>query len=216
MDEGSSKGPRFKIGDKVRVVDPTSTYDGKVGYVDHDIGTSYLVRLGPMEVGYWFKPSALVLAGPTPESGFKDTNPKDLIASNKVPLWLCSPIAAAKWAVAQLAGLLKYGAWNWRIAGVRSSVYLSAARRHLDAYLSGEEVDPRDGTDHRANVMACMAILIDAEAAGKLTDDRPPSVGVRKVYAEQEALMAKLRAQYEDRDPKHYTIADTEESTEAA
>lgn len=140
----------------------------------------------------------------------KDTNPKDQQAASKIPLSLCSPIAEAKWALAQFAGLTKYGAWNWRIAGVRSSVYLSAAKRHLAAYLSGEEVDPTDGTDHRGNVMACMAILIDAEAAGKLIDDRPPSVCLRPTYAQCEALMAQLCAQYADKNPRHYTIADTE------
>jgi hypothetical protein len=140
----------------------------------------------------------------------KDTNPKDVAATTRIPLFLCSAIASAKWALAQFAGMIKYGAWNWRRAGVRSSVYLSAARRHIDAYTSGEEVDPVDGTDHRANVMACMAILMDAEACGKLIDDRPPSVSVRPTYAEGEALMAKLLKQYADKSPRHFTIADTE------
>jgi hypothetical protein len=140
----------------------------------------------------------------------KDTNPKDAVAGTKIPLWLLSPIAKAKWALAQFSGMIKYGAWNWRAAGVRSSVYLSAAQRHLDAYLSGEEVDPLDGTDHRANIMACMAILMDAQAAGKLIDDRPPSVSVRPIYAEQEGLMERLRKQYESSAPRHYTIADSE------
>lgn len=144
-----------------------------------------------------------------PEVG-KESNPKDAIAGGKVPLWLCSPIATAKWALAQFAGLIKYGAWNWRIAGVRSSVYLSAAKRHLDAYISGEELDPVDGTDHLANVMACCAIILDAKAAGKLTDDRPPSVDLRPAYREIESQVAKLRGQYGDMNPRHYTIADTE------
>lgn len=139
----------------------------------------------------------------------KDTNPKDSIADKKIPLWLLSPIAKAAWALAQYAGMLKYGAWNWRVSGVRSSVYLSAAQRHLDAYLSGEQIDPVDGTDHRANIMACMAILIDAEAAGKLTDDRPPSVDLRPQYAQCESLIKGLQEQYSDKRPKHCTIADT-------
>lgn len=140
----------------------------------------------------------------------KDTNPKDQVATNKVPLWLLSPIAKAKWALAQFAGMAKYGAWNWRIAGVRSSVYLSAAQRHLDAYLSGEEYDPIDGTDHLGNIMACCAILLDAREAGKLTDDRPPSVDIRATYGEMELLAACLRDKYADKNPRHYTIADTE------
>lgn len=139
----------------------------------------------------------------------KDTNPKDAIAGTRIPLWLCSPIAKAHWALAQFAGLIKYGAWNWRVAGVRKSVYISALERHIDAVKSGEQFDPVDGTRHLGNIMACAAIMLDAEAAGKLLDDRAPIVDMRKTYAELEALMAKLKEQYADKNPRHYTIADT-------
>lgn len=140
----------------------------------------------------------------------KCSNPKDSIGDKKVPLALLSPIAKAHWAAAQFSGMVKYGAWNWRAAGIRASVYLSAAQRHLDAYLSGERYDPIDGTHHLGNLMACAAILLDAEAAGKVTDDRPPSVGIRSTYAEVEAAMQRMREQYADKAPRHYTIADTE------
>jgi hypothetical protein len=140
----------------------------------------------------------------------KDSNPKDAIADSKIPLWLLSGVAKACWAVAQFAGTTKYGAWNWRIAGVRASVYASAGMRHFDAWLNGEEYDPVDGTHHLGNAMACAAIILDARAAGKLIDDRPPSVDIRPTYAEQEAIIAKLREQYADKHPRHYTIADTE------
>jgi hypothetical protein len=139
----------------------------------------------------------------------KDTNPKDAIGDKKIPLWLLSPIGSMHWAIAQFAGLIKYGAWNWRVAGVRSSIYVSAMRRHLDAYVSGEEFDPVDGSHHLGNIMACAAILLDAQAAGKLIDDRPPSVSLRASYAWGESIMAKLREQYIDKTPRHYTIADT-------
>ncbi len=145
----------------------------------------------------------------------KDTNPKDVAATTRVPLWLLSATAKAHWALAQFSGLVKYGAWNWRIAGVRSSVYLSAIDRHRDAYLSGEECDPVDGTHHLGNIMACCAILLDAKAAGKLVDDRPPRVGIRSTYKVLEALAEKLIAQYRDRSPRHYTIDDGP-SSEAA
>ena len=82
--------------------------------------------------------------------------------------------------------------------------------RHIEAYKSGEEFDPVDGTHHLGNIMACAAILLDARAAGKLTDDRPPSVSHRAAIAEGEALIVKLREQYKDRAPRHFTIADTE------
>lgn len=136
-------------------------------------------------------------------------NPKDAAGRAKVPLWLLSPVAKAAWALAQFAGLKKYGAWNWRGTEVLASVYLSAAMRHLDAYLSGETHDPEDGTHHLGNVMACCAILLDAAACGKLIDDRPPFASHRPAYDAAKANVARLDAQYADRDPKHWTIADS-------
>lgn len=143
---------------------------------------------------------------PPAPGGTKASNPKDVIGDTKLPLWLLSAVAKAHWALAQFAGMLKYGAWNWREAGVRYSVYLSAMLRHIDGIASGETVDPIDGTDHLGNIMACAAIILDARAAGKLIDDRPPCVDHRPVYKELEALMAKLRVQYADRNPTHHTI----------
>lgn len=143
-----------------------------------------------------------------PTDQVKLSNPKDAIGDTKVPVWLCSAIAKAHWALGQFAGLCKYGAWNWRVAGVRASVYISAMGRHIDAYTNGERLDPTDGTHHLGNVMACCAILLEAEAIGKLTDDRPPRADIREAYAEVQAGMAKLKVLYADKAPKHWTIAD--------
>jgi hypothetical protein len=82
-------------------------------------------------------------------------------------------------------------------------------QRHMDAYMSGEEFDPVDGSHHLGNVMACCAIVLDAKAANKLSDDRPPSVDVRPTYQWAEDVMARLRRQYADKASKHFTIEDT-------
>lgn len=143
----------------------------------------------------------------------KPTNPKDMVATNKLPLHLVSPFVKAYQSIAHFLGNVKYGAWNWRAAGVRSSVYLSALHRHIDAYSEGEENDPVDGTPHLANAMACIGIIIDAKHCGKLIDDRQPSNAgeLAKVRAELEATMVRIRERYADKDPKHWTIADTAE-----
>lgn len=143
-----------------------------------------------------------------PEPGTKPSNPKDIIGDAKVPLWLLSGTAKIAWAMAQFAGMLKYGAWNWRKAGVRYSVYLSAMERHLEGIKAGETYDPVDGTYHLGNIMACAAIILDAAAGGMLIDDRPPQLDHRPAIAEAEALMAKLKEQYADRHPQHFTIKD--------
>jgi hypothetical protein len=138
----------------------------------------------------------------------KLTNPKDAAATGRVPLGLLSPIAKAHWALAQHCGRAKYGAWNWREAGARASIYLDAIGRHTDGYLSGETHDPTDGTHHLGNIMACCAILLEAEASGKLVDDRPPTLDMRATYADVEKRLADLTVKYADRNPKHWTITD--------
>lgn len=135
-------------------------------------------------------------------------NPKDAIGSTKVPLHLVSPISKAYQAIAHFLGNVKYGAWNWRGAGARASIYRSALERHMDRWWSGEELDPVDGTPHLANALACINILIETQYVGNMIDDRPPKVDVTRAYAMVEDLMPKIRERYADKDPKHWTIAD--------
>jgi hypothetical protein len=70
-------------------------------------------------------------------------------------------------------GAAKYGRFNWREKTVSSSVYYDAALRHLMAWFNREDLDPESGFSHLGHVMACMAILMDAEREGLLNDNRP-------------------------------------------
>lgn len=144
-------------------------------------------------------------------TAIKPSNPKDAIATDKLPTHLVSPIVKAYQAISHYLGNVKYGAWNWRAAGARASIYRSALDRHLDAWWEGEELDPTDGTPHLANAMACLNILVEAKELGVLVDDRPPSGRntLARIRAEFEALMPKIRAQYADKNPHHFTIADS-------
>lgn len=138
-------------------------------------------------------------------------NPKEAIGATKLPLHLCSPVAMAHWSLAQYAGLIKYGAWNWREAGVRASTYIAAMLRHIEAYSSGEEHDPVDGTYHLGNIMACASILMEARVMGKLTDDRAIPINFRPEWEEAQNLMSRLVQQYADylpggpKAPHHHT-----------
>jgi hypothetical protein len=141
----------------------------------------------------------------------KPTNPKDAIATFKLPLHLVSPLVKAYQAIAHYLGNVKYGAWNYRGAGIRYSIYYSALHRHMDAWWEGEELDPVDGTPHLANALACINIIIEGKHAGNAVDDRPPSNAreLSKVRAEFERLMEKIYQKYGDRTPRHFTIADS-------
>lgn len=107
-------------------------------------------------------------------NSYPDDNPKTVIGVTKVPLWLVPPSAKHFLAEAFADGAKKYGPYNWREKTVSASVYVSAAQRHLDEWLDGEDRS-RDATvEHLGHVMACCAIVLDAMTVGKLNDDRPP------------------------------------------
>lgn len=144
-------------------------------------------------------------------STVKPTNPKDAIATDKLPMHLVSPFVKAYQAISHYLGNVKYGAWNYRATGARASIYRAALDRHIDAWWEGEEFDPIDGTPHLANALACIGILIDTKHMGVLIDDRPPSdpAELTRLRAQFEALMPKIRTRYADKAPKHYTIADS-------
>lgn len=99
-------------------------------------------------------------------------NPKDSLGALKVPLEETCGIAEIWWAFAQYDGKQKYGRKNWRNKAVSITVYMTAARRHIMAMVAGEDIDEKSGLPHAGHVMACMAIIEDARAAGCLIDDR--------------------------------------------
>jgi hypothetical protein len=141
----------------------------------------------------------------------KPTNPKDLIGSDKLPLHLWPGTASMMGCLGLLDGMLKYGRSNWREAGVRYSIYADAAKRHIDAVFEGEDNDPDSGLPHEAHALACLAIIVDAKAAGKLVDDRMYPGGHRELVEELTPHVARLKEKHADKNPKHYTIQDAKE-----
>ena len=104
----------------------------------------------------------------------KPTNPKEAFGVSKVPA-SCVPLGVvAELGLAMLEGALKYGRHNYRRAGVRGFVYYDAARRHLDAWWEGEDIDPDSGLPHLVKAMACLAVMRDSQMIGNFVDDRPP------------------------------------------
>lgn len=140
----------------------------------------------------------------------KPTNPKDAVGSDKLPLHLWPETATLLGSLGLLDGMLKYGRANWRYAGVRASIYVDACRRHLTAWFEGEDLDPDSGLPHLAHALACLAILVDAEATGTMTDDRMYPGGYRALVEKMTSHVARLKALHADKSPKHYTIADKE------
>jgi hypothetical protein len=121
-------------------------------------------------------------------------------------------IAIAEESLAFLHGALKYGRANWRATGVKASTYLGAHDRHMKAYAEGEDLDDESRISHLAHARACLAILIDAKAAGVLVDDRNfLGAGYRPAIKRLTPMVAWLKGKFADRNPRHYTIADNAE-----
>jgi hypothetical protein len=115
-----------------------------------------------------------------------EVNPKDLLGVKKAPIHLVPPALRLLAAPAMANGAEKYGPYNWRTKAVKLSVYLAALQRHIDAMWDGEDVAPDSGIRHDSHAAACLAIIADARAIGKLIDDRPVPGAAPALLAEQD------------------------------
>ncbi len=186
---GQKENEMFKVGDEVRVI--AGTMQGNAGVITFVQGGTHRVDIGGGNFG--IPPSNLELveedtveAAPidfdhieqapirTFESGAKDTNPKDALGVKKAPLSTLPTGPIYEVALAMLEGARKYGRHNYRVMGVKASVYYDAAMGHLTAWWEGEDVDPTSGLHHLAKAMACLAVVRDSEMMGNWVDDRPP------------------------------------------
>jgi hypothetical protein len=106
--------------------------------------------------------------------GKKDTNPKDAVGVKKAPVSTVSGPVIAELGVAMLEGARKYGRHNYRVSGVRASVYMDAVFRHMTQWWEGQDIDPDSGLSHVTKAIASLAVLRDAMIFDNWVDDRPP------------------------------------------
>lgn len=136
----------------------------------------------------------------------KNSNPKDMVGSDKVPVHLWPATATVLGSLGMLDGMLKYGRSNYRVIGIRDSIYHDAILRHEFARFEGEDIDPDSGLPHEAHLLACLAIIVDAKAAGKRIDDRMFKGGYRDLIDSMTPHVRRLKEKYGDRNPHHYQI----------
>lgn len=127
-------------------------------------------------------PTRALRDGTEGSQALPDDNPKTRFGVAKPPLGLLPAPAVAHVAMAFADGDRKYGRANWREKPVTWSTYDNAARRHIALYESGETHAQDSGVHHLAHAAACLMILVDAEEAGTLNDDRPPPVNLQALY----------------------------------
>ena len=143
---------------------------------------------------------------PKQQQDVKDTNPKDIVGTRKAPMSTIPGNVMAEIGVAMLEGACKYGRHNYRIAGVRASVYYDGVKRHLTAWWEGEDCDPDSNLSHITKAITSLVVLRDAMIQGMCTDDRPPRS--KEFYAELNQKAAAIIDKYAELSPIHFTIED--------
>lgn len=100
------------------------------------------------------------------------SDPKQTAGDLKTPLHLIPSAANEEMAKALACGAGKYGKRNWLGSQIKMDTYIAALRRHIDAMVDGEDIDPESGVHHLGHIMAGCAIVLDARRHGTLVDDR--------------------------------------------
>jgi hypothetical protein len=134
----------------------------------------------------------------------KKTNPKDAIATKKPRFYSGLPANVTKEvSIAMLEGAMKYGRHNYRVAGVRASVYIDATIGHLSDYWEGQDIDPESSLHHITKAIASLYVLRDAQMMDMCTDDRPPKSNVEKDKEYLQTVVNKLFKKYPNPKPAY-------------
>jgi hypothetical protein len=129
----------------------------------------------------------------------KDTNPKDAVGIRKWRVFTTVPLLVlTEIGVAMLEGARKYGRHNYRVSGVRASVYVDAAMGHITQYWEGEDIDPDSGLSHVVKAIASLVVLRDAMIQDMLVDDRPPRGNVKQVREQLQKAVDGIFERYPD------------------
>ena len=122
-------------------------------------------------------------------------NPKDLLGAKKVP-FTCFPAAGQiHGSMAMEDGEFKYGFMNWREHPVKARIYIDAKKRHIAAWEDGEETAQDSLVHHLGHVIACAAILLDAQEVGNLLDDRSKSGKTADLLNRMSEVLKKKQAE---------------------
>lgn len=128
-----------------------------------------------------------------------EPNPKQIFGNKKPPLMQLPLVAVIHASMAHYDGELKYGFRNWREHPVEALTYLNAAMRHLQLWTEGEEYARDTGVNNLGSVIACCAILLDAQLNHALIDNRSKSSSACDLLHNIEHMVRNLQEQQEAR-----------------
>jgi len=195
---------KFNVGDKVRQVTESESgsfnLDPDKTYTVREVTGRGTMRFRDMGIlSYDVDRFELVPAQGTPKVTTKDTNPKDAVGIKKWRQFSCIPLTVlAEIGVALVEGARKYGRHNYRVAGVRSSVYVDASIGHIMQYWEGEDIDPDSNLSHITKAIASLIVLRDSMIQENIVDDRPPKGNLNAVRDNLQSIVDDLFIKYPD------------------
>ncbi|WP_052832941.1 dATP/dGTP diphosphohydrolase domain-containing protein [Bradyrhizobium sp. LTSP885] len=139
-------------------------------------------------------------------------NPKKLMGDKKPPLHLLPLAGMIHQSLAHMDGDLKYGFENWNEAPVEKLTYIGAIQRHTGLYKYGENFARDTNVHNLGAVMACCAILLDAELNGNLIDNTRHSKATCDLLHNAEQVVSALKEMQREREAAKAVTA-TEVST---
>lgn len=122
------------------------------------------------------------------------------MGDKKPPLHLLPLGGMIHQALAHMDGNLKYGFENWNETPIESMTYIGAILRHTELYKYGERYARDTNVHNLGAVMACCAILIDAELNGNLIDNTRHSKATCDLMHNAESIVEALKEMQKERD----------------
>ncbi|BAP15830.1 endolysin; inhibits RNA polymerase [Ralstonia phage RSJ2] len=141
-------------------------------------------------------------SNPVPAPAQTFANPKQAYGDKKVPLHLVPFPALVYESLAYKSGQLKYGLDNYRSGDtkVEAMTYIAGAKRHIEQWVAGEEVDPKELVHHLGAARASLGIIIAALEHGTLIDNRPPKpLDLARLMADAENVVEHLNKLYPEK-----------------
>lgn len=129
-------------------------------------------------------------AGPLSEDPM--VNPKKAAGAVKAPMHTVPTLAMIELSGVMAGGAHKYGYHNFRESQVDAQTYIGAMNRHFLKWQDGVDFDNESGQHELAHLMACCAIMIDAQYTGKLIDNRSKTGLVEEALRRAEENFSKF------------------------
>jgi hypothetical protein len=145
----------------------------------------------------------------------QQANPKKAYGDKKPPLHLLPLAGMIHQSLAHLDGNYKYEFENWNDTPVEKLTYIGAILRHVELYKYGENFARDTGVHNLGAVMACCAILLDAELNNSLIDNTRHSQATCDLMHTAEFIVERLKEAQAEREAVKKRNAETFEHLKA-